>query len=306
MNTRRRSVIKIFTVPYDTGLRDFRHGLGPTALIKADLLDRLVRDTGNSVTTQMIVAESVGEIAVAFDLARKLSAETRATRNAGNTPVVLAGNCNSALGTVSGLDSSVGIIWLDAHADFHTPDTTRSGFLDGMSLSMVMGYCWERLANDVPGHIPVAGGRVVLVGGHAIGPEEERDLEQASVTLVKADCVRSLGVQVALDEHLRRLRSRVSSVYLHIDLDVHDLVQFQANAWATQGGIHSRDVNEIIDLVGSMFTIEAAAITSYDPDLDSGRAASAAAIEHCCSIVRAAAKIHSMPAGRTSDRKGHV
>jgi len=70
-------------------------------------------------------------------------------------PLILAGNCSSTVGTVSGLDKEgLGVVWLDAHGDYNTPETTTTGFLDGMALSVLTGMCWERMAEGVPGFEP--------------------------------------------------------------------------------------------------------------------------------------------------------
>ena len=71
-------------------------------------------------------------------------------------PLVLAGNCNAAVGVVAGLGPGAAVLWCDAHADFNTPETTTGGFLDGMGLATVTGRCWTSMAARVPGFVPVA------------------------------------------------------------------------------------------------------------------------------------------------------
>src|SRR5207253_2124442 len=70
----------------------------------------------------------------------------------------------------AGLGADVGVAWLDAHGDFHTPETTTSGFVDGMALAVAAGQCWRALAAAVPGFEPVLAGRVVHVGGRDFDP----------------------------------------------------------------------------------------------------------------------------------------
>jgi arginase len=75
-----------------------------------------------------------------------------ATGLAGRLPVIVAGNCNVGLGAIGGIDAPrLGIVWLDAHPDFHTPETTDSGFIDGMGLAAATGACWKTLCNSIPG-----------------------------------------------------------------------------------------------------------------------------------------------------------
>src|SRR5208282_4346020 len=89
------------------------------------------------------VIEADGGIAgVNFQLAQAVAAHDRPA-------VILAGNCNSCLGTLRGLEavaqSDPGIVWLDAHGDFNTPETTISGALEGMSLAIATGHCHPEL-----------------------------------------------------------------------------------------------------------------------------------------------------------------
>jgi arginase len=194
----------------------------------------------------------------------------------GGFPLVLAGNCGSALGTVSGVraatpndTSDIGVIWLDAHADFNTPETTTSGFLDGMALSALTGRCWRTLASSIPGFRPVADADVVLVGARDIDDAESRELAASRVTRVAASRLESDGASAALEPALSELARHVSRVYLHIDLDVHDPTEAQANQYAVPGGLSAATVRDLVRVVASRFTIVAAALTAYDPTFDS-------------------------------------
>jgi arginase len=74
---------------------------------------------------------------------------------AGDFPLVLSGSCVTAPGVLSSIDhSSLGILWIDAHADFNTPSSSVTGFLPGMSLAIVTGHCygswWTALGNGTP------------------------------------------------------------------------------------------------------------------------------------------------------------
>src|SRR5439155_21217551 len=99
---------------------------------------------------------------------RRIAVAVRAVRAAGQFPVVLSGNCNSAVGTLSGLTPARrAVFWFDAHGDCNTPDTTATGFLDGMGLATVLGLCWYQLAASVPGYHPVSP-EVTFCSGHVI------------------------------------------------------------------------------------------------------------------------------------------
>src|SRR5690606_31652393 len=77
------------------------------------------------------------------------------------------------------------VVWFDQHGDLNTPETSTSGFLDGMALATLLGLCWRPLADAIPGFRAVETGRAMLVGGRALDPAEERLLKERSLTRVQ-------------------------------------------------------------------------------------------------------------------------
>src|SRR5262249_14904010 len=146
----------LLTVPYDSARRGERMGRGPDALLAAGVAEHL-RGQGRAVVVERVETADAFplEVGTTFDLVRRLAAGVRAALAAGHFPLVLAGNCFSALGTLAGLGEEVGVAWFDCHGDFHTPETTPSGFLDGMALAGAVGLCWTKVAAAVPGFRPV-------------------------------------------------------------------------------------------------------------------------------------------------------
>src|SRR5256885_8011685 len=212
--------IQLLAVPYDSGNRGARMGAGPEALLEGGLQEALGA-AGHEVHVK--IAELPGdawqaEIQTGFELMRMLSVAVREAREANRLPIVLAGNCNTAVGTLAGLGAdSTGVIWFDAHADFNTPETTTSGFLDGTAVAILTGRCWTQLAATVPGFEPIPDERVCLIGTRDIDSLEGGLLDQSSVRLVAPRKLRS-----SLRQALRSTNEHVDRVYIHIDLDVLD------------------------------------------------------------------------------------
>ena len=268
--------IHLIRVPYDSGQRGLRMGRGPLDFGEYGTADRL-RAAGHDVVDTIIDVPVPFplEVGTSFALHRALSERVCAAVAGGTFPLVLAGNCGSALGTTSGVwaslpndSSDVGVVWLDAHADFNTPETTTSGFLDGQMLSALTGGCWQALAASIPGFRAVSEANVVLVGARDLDAVEEARLVASRVTWVRAADVRSRGVEAALESPIRALASRVSRVYLHIDLDVHDPAEVRANQYAAPDGLSAEAVRDVARLVGRHVPIAAAALTAYDPAYD--------------------------------------
>jgi arginase len=268
--------IQILAVPYDSAQRGARMGAGPDRLLAAGLVDRLAA-RGHDVAVAHVEASGgfAAEVGTAFELHRALGAAVREAVAGGRFPLVLAGNCNTALGTVAGLGGArPAVVWLDAHGDFNTPDTTLGGFLDGMSIAMLTGRCWRALSATVPGFRPVAEDDVVLVGSRDLDPEEARLLDASPIRRV-APAAASDGAP-SLREALAPLAGR--DVYLHFDLDVLDPSEARVNQFAAPGGLSLESALAVIAAVGERCRVRAAAITAYDPGGDADGRASAAAL----------------------------
>jgi len=268
--------IHTILVPYDSGHRGARMGRGPLHFGEHGVSHRL-RPGGHQVSEATIDVPVAfpTEVGTSFAVYRSLSEQVRTVVAGGGFPMVLAGNCGSSLGTVSGVraaspndHSAIGVIWLDAHADFNTPETTTSGFLDGTVLAALTGRGWGALTASIPGFRPVSDAHVVLVGARDLDAEEERLLASSRVMRVEAARMQADGAHAALDPALTELARHVSRVYLHIDLDVHDPAEAQANQYAVPGGVAAGAVRDLVRVVGERFSIVAAALTAYDPTYD--------------------------------------
>jgi len=272
--------IQLLAVPYDSGNRGVRMGAGPEALLTAGLQQAL-RAAGHTVHVK--IAELPphswnAEIQTGFELMRMLSSAVRDARAANRFPIVLAGNCNTAIGTVAGLGAdSTGIVWFDAHADFNTPETTTSGFLDGTALAILTGRCWTQLAATVPDFQPVADQRVCLVGTRDIDSLEGGLLDESGVEVVSPRQIRS-----TLRPTLSSINEHVDSAYVHLDLDVLDSGVAAANKFAVSGGLTLSDMDYALSEIAQALRITGVALTAYDPAADSDGAAAAAAIRLLC------------------------
>jgi arginase len=284
--------VNIIAVPYDSGQRAIRMGLGPEHLLENGLA-RALHNDGHEVSVERVGGTNSFwlEVQTSFELYALLATQVAAARRIKAFPLVLSGNCGSALGTLAGVrPERTGVIWLDAHGDFNTPETTLSGFLDGQALAIATGRCWKPLAASIPGFRPVDDRQVVLVGARDFDPIEKAMLEISGVTLVNAGHITRAGAGEALEPALSALQPHVDRIYFHLDLDVLDPTEAVANQFAAPGGLSVAHVEEIISLVGERFEICAAALTAYDPDYDPDGRALHAGLRLARSLVNAARK----------------
>jgi len=254
-------------VPYFLG----RRGEGLATGVPV-LAERLAGELGASTIEIEVESGSWNEIGASMDVVRAVSAVVREIVAAGGFPLVLGGVCSTALGVVAGLGSpeDLGVVWFDAHGDFNTPETTPTGFFDGMPLAMLTGSGWEELRAGIEGLRPVDEANVVLVGARDLDPPEQERLERSGVRWVRSG--------EPLDPALDALAERAPGVYLHVDLDVLDPSAGQANRYASPGGPTAAELAAAVAEVASRFTIRAAAITAYEPVYDpEGKVVEAAA-----------------------------
>lgn len=267
--------LRLIAWPYHNGLRDVGMGAGATRMAGDKHLREEIEAAGWRLSRDQVdaVDESRPEIARVMELLRRLATRVRLAVEEGAFPLVLAGNCNSCLGTVAGVaEKQLGVVWFDAHADFDDPDENTSGFFDVMGLAMLTGRGWKSLRASIPGHRPIPESDVILAGVRDLKPYQRQRLEASKVRAIPAS-IEPTGFAAALSV----LYTRVSRIYLHVDLDSLDVSEAQANEYAAAGGPNLERLSECVRLSCERFTVAAAAITAYDPSLDAdGRTLAAA------------------------------
>src|SRR5262245_5182388 len=252
----------LFTVPYYLGRKGIGVGAGPRHLLAGagDARHEIHPDALPDAEVDAIVAVN-----------KALAAAVR--RSTDSFPITVSGDCNSCLGTLSGLGSTdIGIIWFDAHGDMNTPETSPSGFFDGMSISIALGDCypgvWSQLGNT--NYIPAA--NVLLLATRDLDLLERPRIESSAVQMIQP-----AGIETELAPKLDALAERVTEVYLHFDLDALDPEFAPGAGYRCPDGISLVQAQQAIALIGGRFRIRAAALTNYNPDYEvEGRTLSAA------------------------------
>lgn len=254
---------------YNNGLPGVARGAGPSAL----LADRETAGLGAIVELEP-PDPAEPEIVRIGQLDRRLSTLVRGAVEAGDFPLVLAGDCNSCLGTTAGLSEErrLGVVWFDAHGDFDTPEESL-GFFDAMGLAILTGNGWRRLRESIPGFTAIAEEDTLLVGVRDLQPWQRGALEASSIRTLP-------GARWSAHERdaaLEALREHVSRIYLHVDLDALDPSEGTANAFSARQGLRLDQLLEALEATFARFDVAGAAVTAYDPSVDAdGRMAKSA------------------------------
>lgn len=265
--------IQAYLLPYDSGRRNERMGVGPKYWVDHGLLETL-QQCGHDTSVKVIEANGAFQIesVTSFELYSKLAAAIQQDCTGGRFPLVLSGNCGAALGTINGLhglkETPIGVVWFDAHGDFNTPDTSPTGYLDGMGLAIAAGLGWKLMARAIPGFRPLKIEHILHAGGRDFDPEEACLMEEKGVPTIPAQQIHTHGVSAALQPALDDLRSRVKDIYLHFDVDVLDPEIAPGNHYAVPEGLHPEQMREAFALLRERFNILGMGIGSFNPAYD--------------------------------------
>ncbi|MEZ5351561.1 MAG: arginase family protein [Bryobacteraceae bacterium] len=230
----------VIEVPYNMGVEGVGAGAGPAKLIEADVASTLAyRDMPAQVEhVRMRDMRSRGLDAV-VDVNRLVRAAVRTAIDQESIPVVLAGNCVTAVGVLAGMErDDIGIVWLDRHPDFHTPATSRSGWLDGMALAIAAGHCHDDLRLRSGLAAAVSEDRICLPFSWDVEPGER---ERLDVSAISGEYPLSAG-----------------AIYLHLDVDV-----------VGAGGENMERAFDIARVVMNELPVAAVCVANYNPETDS-------------------------------------
>jgi arginase len=256
--------------PYDLDVFDRGTGAGPEALVAHGALAGLdVTGTtavhppsvGHGASGASTSAASQVQQCIAIDAA--IARAVRAVCDDGGVPIVLSGNCHACLGTLSGLGARASVIWFDAHGDLNTPDTTETGYFDGMALATALGWAWTSMTRQIPGFAAASASDALLIGGRDLDPAERQLLERSRVA---HHAPAPLAERIAADlERALAEPARAQRAYVHLDLDVMDPSIMRANRFEAPGGVTTTWLEGALGAVRRRHDIVAVGVTAYDP-----------------------------------------
>jgi arginase len=269
MSTDSTTGICLIQVPFHAG--DDRHASaeGPGRMLEAGA-EQLLAARGVRVTVER--ARRAGPFRDTASAAARVNKDVAALVEQAvggrQLPVVLSGSCNTSLGILAGFPhASCGAVWLDAHADFNTPESTASGFFAGMSVAIVTGHCYRSYWAQLGDGTPIAEDAIVMFGVRDVSPEAERErLRRSAIQVVGwRDGQPERDMVAALDG----LAGRVRDVYLHVDFDAFapEIAPGIVDE-PVPGGLSLADAERIFSATAERFRIRAAMLATYTPALD--------------------------------------
>lgn len=190
--------------------------------------------------------------------------------------VGLLATCPSMPGLVAGLQRSgttieplrIGMLWLDAHPDFNTPETTRSGSLGGMPVAVATGRALQGMRRDATLDPPMSDRHVVMAGVRLIDPLEQRLLDDSQIEQLSVDDLRHLTP--AVWTQLDRLNRISDKLYIHIDMDVLDPREVMAHGNKVPDGPSSEQLARLFEQIFARYPKASAIGFATIPPTDEG------------------------------------
>jgi arginase len=268
-----RMKLRIVAVPYRYDERDDGLGLGPRALLDHGLAGALRETIGEEpevVTAELPDAERVvGPVAVNIGrLGANVGALVSQGHERGQRTLVLAGDDTAAVGVVSGLQQCcgaahrIGVVWIDAHGDFNTPETSVSNILAGMPVAILAGLAgplWREAAM-LAATIPTD--RIVIAGVRELDEAEERLLRSTDVTLLRQQDAVGGG---AFAEAVERLADKVDDLYVHVDLDVLDPSLVPSASTPSPKGMSLRQLDTLLSAIFATGKVAVLGVAGLNP-----------------------------------------
>jgi arginase len=256
-------------VPFHAGDDGHQSSRGPQRLLEAGAPD-LFAQRGVAVTVERAGRETAfrDTASSSAEVNRQVAALVKSAVASGQLPVVLAGSCDASLGVLAGFEHArCGAVWLDAHPDFNTPDSTASGFFAGMSAAIISGHCYRDYWAQIGDSTPLGEDTIAMFGVRDLSPQAEGErLKHSAIRVVKwRNGYPDRDILAALDDLARRARE----VYLHVDFDVFapGLTPGIADE-PVPGGLTLEQAETIIRATANRFDIRAATLATYTPDRD--------------------------------------
>lgn len=270
--------IRIIGVPMDLGQNHRGVDMGPSAIRYASLADALrtlgheVADSGDITIPGHYALSTTGlddrlpliqtACETAYDLGREAVEHDE-------IPIFLGGDHSASIGTVGGVthQGEAGVLWIDAHGDFNTPETSHSQNVHGMALAILLGMGPEKLVNVGRPGPKVKPKNVALIGLRDLDDEEKRLIRDSGCTYFTMRDVDELGIRTVMSATLKKMQ-HLDRLHVSLDLDVMDPISAPGVGTPSQGGLTYRESQLIMEILADCNKLHSLDVMEINPILD--------------------------------------
>jgi arginase len=289
-------IVHVLGVPMDLGSGRRGVDMGPSAIRIAGLAERLAELGHKVIDDGDVVIKNMEELKVGNERARYLPEIARASSiiarkiekiaSLGHFPLVLGGDHSIAIGSVSGLaglararGQKMGLLWIDAHGDINTPETTPSGNIHGMPLAVLLGFGAPELTAIAGPFAKAEPANVALVGIRSLDAGEKKRLKETGVQVHTMSDIDRHGVERVMKKALAGVTSGTSLVHVSMDLDAVDPTVAPGVGTPVKGGLDYREAHLIMELIADAGVMTSLELVEVNPILDECNASAEFAVE---------------------------
>ncbi len=277
--------VRIIGVPMDLGASRRGVDMGPSALRVAGLQTRLkqlghqVEDIGN-ISVKQAEEMSYGEKRAKYldeiaETCKDLGEAVQKSLEEDYFPLVLGGDHSIAAGAVSGVSSffrkekkEIGYIWLDAHGDMNTPESSPSGNVHGMPLASVMGYGPSELV-DLMGFKPkVEPGNIVIVGARDLDAQERKMMKKSGVHVFTMRDIDERGMREVMSDAIKYAMDDTGGISVSLDMDFVDPSDAPGVGTPVRGGVTYREAHLAMEMIADSEAMASLEVVEINPVID--------------------------------------
>lgn len=288
--------IRIIGIPLDLGAGRRGVDMGPSAMRIAGIAERL-RDLGHEIIDEGDITVVTPEVLKVEDpklrylpeitkSVTRLANSVTEIMQTGDFPLVLGGDHSIAIGTIGGVarhlkkqQKKLGVIWVDAHGDMNTHQTSPSGNIHGMSFAAILGKGAKELTGIGGDEPKVEPENSVLVGAHNLDGKEQNLIKEAGISVFTMADIDRRGIYDVMSEAIEIASKNTD--YLHVSLDVDALDPIVAPGVGTpvRGGLTYREAHTTMEIIANSERLCSLEVVEVNPILDVKNTTAEVAVE---------------------------
>lgn len=278
--------VSIIGFPMDLGADRRGVDMGPSALRIAGLQTKLenlgynVNDTGD-IKIEIMERQEVQNLKLKYlneilKTSKLLASKVEKVLDKGEFPLCIGGDHSMALGTIAGISSycrrnglKLGVIWIDAHADMNTEETTPSGNIHGMPLAASLGLGNEKLVNLYGFSPKLESQNCALIGIRSIDDAEKKSIRKLKIPISTMADIDKTGIYRIMVRILKHFRESVDHIHISFDVDSVDPVIASGVGTPIPGGLSYREAHLVMESIAECGCMSSLEIAEVNPILDS-------------------------------------
>ncbi len=277
--------ISVIGFPMDLGSGRRGVDMGPSALRIADLENKLrelgyiVEDLGD-VFIEIMERQEIGNPKLRYldevlKTSQTLAENVEEILDKGNFPLCIGGDHSMALGTIAGIaahcrknNKTFGVIWIDAHADMNTDQTTPSGNIHGMPLAASMGLGHKSLVEFYGFSPKLKPENCTLIGIRSVDKKEKENIRKLNPTVYTMSDIDKLGIHRVISKVLKQFRKQVDHIHVSFDVDSVDPSVAPGVGTPVKGGLDYREAHLLMETIAECGCMSSLEVAEVNPVLD--------------------------------------